>query len=192
MCARRPWLVLALLLAPAAARAGDHKFDVFTGASYLRAKGSTIELGGWHVSGAATMGKEYKWLGLVGDLSVHFLGGDGTDLTTDRTQITFMVGPRITPIKSGHRLHMLFGHVMLLGAVHSYGKPMGGTTAAAIALGGGFDFTPRNQKTWGARFQADYVLPVSSDLGRSLRVSVGAIYRFHFAHGEPSPTERRP
>jgi hypothetical protein len=191
MGARRPWLVLALLLAPAAARAGDHKFDVFTGASYLRAKGSTIELGGWHVSGAATMGEEYTWLGVVGDLSVHFLGGDGTDLTTDRTQITFMVGPRITPLRRGHRLHKLFGHVMLLGAVHSYGKPMGGTTSAAIALGGGFDFTPGEDETWGGRLQVDYVLPVSSDLGHGWRVSAGAVYRFHF-HGEPSPTERRP
>jgi hypothetical protein len=188
---RRPWLVLLVLLTPAGARAGHHKFDTFVAPSYLVGKGSTIELGGWHVSGAATLAEEHAWLSLVGDLSVHFVGLDDR---TQRgvTQFSFMAGPRFT-VKNSHPLRMLFGHVMLLGAVHrSLGSQLGGTSAGAVAIGVGYEFAPGEKKgdeTWGTRLQIDYVRPVSSDLRHGWRFSLGATYRFQFEHEEVA---RRP
>lgn len=191
MGVRRPWLALAVLLIPAGAQAGHHKFDAFVAPfSYLRATGSTINLGGWHVSGAATLGEKRTWLSLIGDLSVHFVELDERT-QGDLTQITFMAGPRFT-VESTHALRDLFGHVMLLGAVHRAGSRQIGGTAGALAIGAGYDFAPgakEKKETWGTRLQVDYIWPVSSDLRHGWRFSLGAIYRFHFDHQD---AERKP
>lgn len=174
MAVRRSWLVLAVLLVPAVARAGDHKIDVLVAPSYLRTSGSIRSLGGWHVSGAATVSK-HRWLSLIGDLSVHFLPLD--DDKRDLTQITFMAGPRFT-IPGPHH-HMPFVHLVVLGAVHrDGGSQVGGTSAGVLAGGAGYDFAPGGNLNWATRFQVDYILPVSSDLKHSWRFSAGALYRF--------------
>lgn len=186
---RRRWLVVVAVLLPAAARAGDHKFDVFLAGSYLRAPGSTINLGGWHVSGAATPLAKHRSFGLVADLSLHFLGGEGTDSKenvaegqqADLIQTTLMVGPRWTPLGGDHkRHHMPFVHVMLLGVTHRAGGTHPGGTSAALTPGFGYDWAPGPNKTWGTRIQVDYVWPVSSDMKHSWRFSLGGVYRIRF------------
>jgi hypothetical protein len=164
--------------------------DAFMAPSYLAAKGSRLKLGGWHASVAVTL-PEHRWLGLIVDVSGHFLGGDGNDdapppCTTppcpqpDPAQITFMVGPRFTPFKQEHPLHMLFVHGMVFGAAHRAGAGrIGGVTSGAVALGVGYDFPITEHDTWIPRVQVDYVWPVSSDLGHGFRFSAGLVYRMH-------------
>jgi hypothetical protein len=178
MAARRPWPFLIVWLIPSTAGAGHHKFDVFIAPSYLHGTGSSFNLGGWHVSGAATLGEKHSWLGLVGDVSVHSLGGGEADF--ERTQVTFLAGPRFT-VTQRHRMRNVFGHAVVLGAVQrTGGSTIGPTTAGAVAIGGGYDRSFAKGDKWALRLQVDYVQPVSSDMGHSWRVSVGAAYRGHF------------
>lgn len=191
MGVRRYWLVLAVLVIPAVAGAGDHQADVFLAPSYLIGPGSKIKLGGWHASVAVTL-PEKKWLGFIVDVSGHYLGGDDDPQQTcmtqpcpqpDRTQITFMLGPRFTPLKGQdphHPLHMLFAHAMVFGAVHrTGGSHVGGATSGALALGVGYDFPVTEKDTWIPRLQVDYVWPVSSDVRHGWRISAGLVYRLH-------------
>jgi hypothetical protein len=178
--------VVAVLAYPAGAGAGDHQADVFLAGSYLNAEGSDIKLAGWHGSFAVNV-PEKKWLGLILDVSGHFLGGDDADPQPvcavrpcpqpDRSQITFMVGPRVTPFNDG-ALHMLFAHVLAFGAVHRTGGPdVAAATSGAVALGVGYDFPVTGEDVFIPRIQADYVLPVSSDVGKGWRISAGVVYR---------------
>jgi hypothetical protein len=157
--------------------------------SYLQAKGSSIKLGGWHASGAITL-PEHKWLGLIVDVSGHYLGGADSDddpmpectmppcAQADRTELALMIGPRFTPIKEGHPLHMLFVHAMAFGMVQrSGGGKATGITSGAVAVGVGFDFPVTKNDTWIPRLQIDYIKPVSSDIGGGFRVSAGLVYR---------------
>jgi hypothetical protein len=204
-------IVLLVSLTPLASDAGDHRFDAYIALSGLRTKGSHITLGGWHASGAATLGRNHPRWSLVADVSAHFLGGDGSDpqlklvsstgtqevvAQPDRTQITFMAGPRFTPFKK-FLLHGLFGHVLLFGAVHSAGgsrvtpavngQPaiirVGGVTSGAVAFGLGWDplaKAKKSQDDWTPRLQVDYVWAVSSDVPHGWRASIGIVRRFKF------------
>jgi hypothetical protein len=184
---RRLSLVVVALLTAAGAYAGDHKADMFFAASYVNAPGSSINLGGWHVSAALTPIKEHKSFGLVADLSAHFLGGEedgGAPLAGSQKQlieITFMVGPRWTPLGGQHKYPLMpFVHLMVLGINYRAGGSHPAEMAAAITGGAGFDWTPGDHKTWGFRFEADYIQPLSSDLSHSWRLSAGLVRRLHF------------
>jgi hypothetical protein len=177
MGAQRPWVILGLLLAPAGVFASDHQFDVFLAPSYLEVTGSSFKLLGWHVSGAAVVG-EGHWLSVVGDLSFHFDGLDD-ETSAERTEAAATLGLRFT-VPHEHALGNLFGQFALLGAVHrSVPEDDRSTAAAAVAIGAGYDLTPERMGPWGLRVQADYIQPISSDLGHGWRGSVGVIYRFH-------------
>ena len=171
-------VALSTALVPAGARAGDHRLDLLLAPSYAAAGGSRIDLGGWHVSAAATL-KEEPRLSFIGDLSVHFFGShDDRDLT----QVALMTGPRWTFF--GHQKNMPFVHLMALGA--TFRSEKGGTSSAsgALAFGGGYDFVPVRCGTWGGRLQYDYILPIGSDQKHSHRVSLGVVYRFHRPHSD--------
>lgn len=188
----RPWVILAVVLAPSAAGAGDHRFDLFLAplTSGLNAKGSSAKLLGWHVAGAATTPAE-KWrkLSYIGDLSVHFLGDD--DSGADLTQVSFMVGPRWTFLSGDDKHHMPFVHVVFLGAVLR-SKEAIQSTSGAVAVGAGYDFAPGENKNWGTRVQVDYIQPWGSDIRYSVRASAGLIYRFTIPHADAArEAERR-
>ncbi|HSD28558.1 MAG TPA: hypothetical protein VLL75_14745 [Vicinamibacteria bacterium] len=169
----RVLVALSVAFAPAGARAGDHRLDLLLAPSYERAAGSTIHLGGWHVSAAATL-KEEPRLSFIGDLSVHFFGSHDE---RDVTQVAFMAGPRWTFF--GHRKNMPFVHLMAVGA--TYRSEKGGVSSAsgAIAAGIGYDFVPVVCGHWGVRGQYDLIKPIGSDQERSHRFSLGVVYRFH-------------
>jgi hypothetical protein len=188
MRALRSWLLVVVSLIPAGAHAGDHKADVFVALSYLDAKGSSIKLGGWHVSAAATPNKLHPKLSLLGDLSVHYLGSgdDGKRVT----QITFMAGPRLN-LLGGHH-HMVFTHLALFAAVHrTGGELIGGNSAGAVAVGAGWDCAAGTDRKWGSRLQVDWIEPVRSELGRGIRISAGLLYRFKFPMDEKTHREKR-
>jgi hypothetical protein len=182
----RSCLLLVVLAIPAGAHAGDHKADVMLAPSYLYVNGSS-NLFGWHVSGAATLKGHKEW-SFVGDLSAHFYESDSAK---HLTQITFMVGPRLTWF--GGRRGMPFVHVMAVGAFYrSDGRLQVSNAAGAMAFGAGLDFSPGTHRATpkslailgssGFRFQADYIRPLATDLKYSVRVSLGWIYRFHDPH----------
>ena len=189
MGVRRPWFALLVLLVPASARAGHHKFDVFfSPASYLRAKGSTNNLWGWNVAGAATLAEHHPWLSLIGDFSIHNLGGDGANETTETTQVNFMTGPRFT-VKKDHSLEDLYGHVVVFGAIYRTDTKVNGIVASALAIGGGYDIPLRDDDDWGIRVQVDYIYPLSSAVEDGLRISIGAVYKFGFKDCKPCKQE---
>jgi hypothetical protein len=190
MRVRRPWLALVVLLVPAGAHSGDHRFGVFIAPSYLRAKGSTDHLGGWHVSGEATLKKTKRRLSFIGDVSIHPFGSDGDK---DLTQVTFITGTRWTFL--AERKYSPSVHFMAIGAVlRTEGKLDVSTATGAIAVGLALDFVPAKEGPWGLRAQIDYVVPYASDLESSVRVSVGWMYRFHDhwtrPPKQPAPPER--
>jgi hypothetical protein len=179
----RPWVILAVLSLPGAAWGSDHQFDAFVAPSYVNTEGSSIELLGWHVSGAAAVGDEHAWLSIVADLSVHFHALND-ETRKDRTEILFLAGPRFT-VKRGHKLRNVFAHAIILGAVHySDTDPSPTFTDGAWAVGIGYDRLFRGER-WGTRLQLDYIRPWSGDQGasgRSWRLSAGMVYRFPFEH----------
>jgi hypothetical protein len=169
---QRPWLVLAVLLIPAAAVADDHRADRFGGLSFGR--GSVLV--GAHVADAITLPKlANKDLALIGDLSVHF-GSSGA-----LTRVAGLGGLRLTLARDGQpprdEPKLLPFAVVLLGAVHTNG-PDANDTAFAGGVGGGVDYLPRrgaSRGAWGMRGQLDYLLKGGEDF---VRLSVGVVYRF--------------
>jgi hypothetical protein len=174
----RVLVALFVAFAPAGARAGDHRLDLLLASSYERAGGSTIHLGGWHVSAAATL-KEEPRLSFIGDLSVHFFGSHDE---RDVTQVTFMAGPRWTFF--GHRKNMPFVHLMVLGATYRSEKGGIGSASGALAAGVGYDFVPTVCGQWGVRGQYDLIKPIGTDQEKSHRFSLGFVYRFHRPQSE--------
>jgi hypothetical protein len=185
---RRFDLVVVALLIPAGARASDHKAAMFVAASDAKGPGSSINVGGVHLAWDWALENHHK-ISFVGDLSVHFIGGEKSSgegaaidpAQRDVTQFTFAFGPRWTPYgKAGthNRPFMPFGHV-LVGVVDRAGGSHLAATAFALVPGFGWDLAPGEHKTWGLRAQVDYIWPVSSDMRHSWRFSLGAIYRFH-------------
>ena len=180
----RPWVILAILSVPGAAWGSDHQFEAFVAPSYVNTDGSSIELLGWHVAGAAAVGEHHPWLSIVADVSVHF-DSLNDETRKERTEVTFLAGPRFT-VKKGHALRNVFAHVIILGAVH-YADAEGAPTFTdgAWAIGAGYDRVLGSEENWGARIQLDYIRPWSGDQGasgRSWRLSAGMVYRFPFEH----------
>jgi hypothetical protein len=171
----RPWVFLLVLSLPAVARAGDHRFDAFLAGSYLRAKGSNIELLGPHVSGAFVI--KGHWLSVVGDLSWHV---DSVNAETGKTnQFSFLGGPRIT-VPERYKFRHAYLHLIIAGLVRRTGHTGVGTlTAAAAAIGAGVDFPLRHWSGDALRIQVDYVRPWNDDVGRGVRISMGYVLRFH-------------
>jgi hypothetical protein len=186
---RRAGLAVVLLLMAAAVRAGDHRFAAFIAPSFLDAKGSKLHLWGWHVMGEVTF-KDHPRFGMAGDLSMHFLGGDGSTEGAEPAQITFLVGPRVE--FRGHHTTMPFVHAFVLGGVYRSGVREGQENigSGALAAGGGCDFAPGANRSWSIRIQVDYLLPVSSSLGHGWRYSAGLLYRFH-GEGTPHQVKRK-
>jgi hypothetical protein len=182
MSVRRTTLLLVAWLIPTVAHPGHHKFGVFVAPSYLNAKGSNLDLLGWHVAGEVTF-EGRRWLGLAADVSAHFWGL--TDETgRETTQVSVMLGPRFTVPKE-YLFHDLYGHVLLLGAVHrTETELLVNTTAGALAIGAGWDKGLGKSEYSAIRIQVDYLKPWSSDLGDGFRLSIGFAYRFPDSHDD--------
>jgi hypothetical protein len=196
MRVRRLWVLGSLVVLWAGeARATDHVLDLFVApyTSYVKAKGSSIDLGGWHFSAAVSAKKKIEKgdgkekpdqfepmkLSFVGDVSVHFYGSDGDK---DVTQTTVMVGPRWTFLKDKKLLP--FAQGMILGAVYrSDGSTAPSSVAGALSGGVGVDIPysmfGNEHDNGGVRVQADYIWPFATQQEGSWRVSVGLLYRFH-------------
>jgi hypothetical protein len=169
---QRSWLILAVLLIPAAAGADDHRADRFGGFSFAR--GSTLF--GAHVTDAITLPKPANQdLALLGDLSVHFASGG------DLARVTALGGLRFTVARDGQtpqqQPKVLPFALVLLGAVYSNDRGAD-NTAFAAGFGGGLDYVPRRgapREAWGLRGQVDYLFKGGEDF---LRFSAGVVYRF--------------
>ena len=169
----RPWVFLVVLLLPPVARAGDHRFDAFLAGSYLKAKGSNIELLGPHIGGALVI--KGHWLSVVGDMSWHV---DSVNAETGKTsQFSFFGGPRFT-VPERHKLRHAYLHVIFAGLVRRSGQTdLGTLTAAASAFGVGVDFPVGRWQGDAIRVQVDYVLPWNDDVGSGFRISMGYVFR---------------
>ena len=155
-------LSLAMLLMPAMAQ--DHpKAELFGGYQFTHLD-PDLNANGWN---AAVTGNLNSWLGITGDFSGTYKGGGHL--------YTYMVGPtfsarteRVTPF-----VHALFG------GGTAGGNGTTGSTAFAVALGGGVDVNAG--KHLGVRLiQADWLMFRSGGVTdkSNARISAGLVFRF--------------
>ena len=149
--------------------------------------------GGVHVNGEITFKPRgehdpnaRKMFSLIGDLSIHLVGR-GDD---DATQMTLMFGPRFA-FPDFWKAHT-FVHAMLIGATHiSETQQNLNATSYAIAFGAGVDIMPATHRKkdekgnkrlvegrQGFRVQADRIVPINGNMGKSWRISAGYVYWF--------------
>jgi hypothetical protein len=203
MGARRPSLVLAILLVPTLAYAGHHNFSVFiapsgdfpqnnpdtnnnsiwNGGLSARQDGGIDDGFGWHVAGEITF-KPKKALSFILDTSAHLVGAEDA---TDATQITVMLGPRFSvPILTKGYTSV---HVLMLGATHVSDNRLDlSATTASIAVGVGFDFYFKQRRDptdnhvteghQGVRVQLDRIFTAGDRVAGSWRLSAGWVYKF--------------
>jgi hypothetical protein len=174
-------LVVALLLAPAVAGAGDHKFGAYGAISDLGHRSSWENIFGGQVSWEATWpGKPQLSAAL--DVSVHALGGDnGFD------QGTFTLTPRYTFPADRRNMFFVEGSAGVLS--RSATSESRGKTAGVVGLGGGYQRVSADRKR-ALQIQADWFFPGSGVEG-FLRVSVGVVFRVPRPHpGESSPSSQ--
>jgi hypothetical protein len=168
---QQPWLVLAVLLFPAAVHADDHRADRFGG--FSRSGGSSLF--GVHVTDAVTLPNSPKYdLALLGDLSLHFGSHNGNDTA----RVTFLGGIRWTfaPDATRQPKHLPFVQA-LLGGVYTHDGVADGTEPA-VGLGAGWDYVPARggaREAWALRAQLDYIISGGEDFSR---FSAGVVYRF--------------
>lgn len=163
------WLVLVVLLVPAAARANDHVAGAGGGPGFCSDCGS--KLGGIHAMFEVSwpVGRLHDYFGIAADFSVH-----GDDKIT---RATFLIGGRGSYWKSGTR-HVPSAHV-LVGQVRTH-TAAGRDRNFAIAAGGGYEFLVGDTTSsdgWSLRGQVDYVHEFGIDDGFG-RFALGVVYRF--------------
>jgi hypothetical protein len=180
---RRSWLVLVVLLvAPAGARADDHRMDFAFAPSFKR--GSSL----FGVHGAITLTalsptvasqppdiarKNFSLVPL--DFSIH-TGDDDQD--NDERHITFMGGVRYTFTWKEHQGGMPYMQI-LAGGIHSKINDVG-DLEPALAIGAGwetiFGRSPTTEGKWGVRLQGDYIV---HDGQINPRLSAGVVWRIY-------------
>jgi hypothetical protein len=168
-----------VLLAPAAARADRHNFDVL-----LAGSGSTGSfLKGFHASLAVPFPNGKDW-SVPFDFSRHTGESDGIDVTRRTWTIGFrhmFPGQKVKNAKGayvGVRKRLPFAHTFV-GKLHTGD----GVSHLVAGLGGGMDWILKEGRTeWGIRGQADLIVPHTSDVDAYGRFSVGVIFRL-----EPKP-----
>jgi hypothetical protein len=174
---QRPWLVLALLLIPTAARADRHNWDVSAMAS--SSTGGSLLWGG-SLSGEKTIHR-YPKVGVFLDLAKYSGPHDGGSLT----RFSALAGPRLVFYRTVKKQYLqtelryrlqFFGH-LLGGIVQTTDH---GTTGAG-GVGGGVDGLFSDYG--GVRAQVDHVW-FSPEVGehRFFRFSLGVTYRFEYKH----------
>jgi hypothetical protein len=165
---RRTWLVLVLLLvAPTAASAHTHVWDIFFGPSYANAS----NLSGFHIAFALAPAQDEtsKNLSIVADTSVHF----GTHEQKDLTRVMFSGGLRYTPHDATDR-HLTSVQV-LVGRVwdrNDFDDAGFGVTFGALYeyLLSGYD-----GRGWAFRGQGDFVV---NQVDKFPRLSAGLAYHW--------------
>jgi hypothetical protein len=161
-------VVVALLLLPTVAHAHDHTADFFGGISFANAS----TLWGLHQSLAITSPSPANHdLSFIGDFTVHFGSHDDRDLT----RVTFLGGIRYAPTGMRYFKNVVSFH-LLAGGVHDGAAE--GSTEPALALGAGYEFLPKGDKSasgWAIRLQGDYV--IVNDRESFPRFSAGVVYR---------------
>jgi hypothetical protein len=180
-------LVLALLLAPAVAGAGDHKFGAYGAASYLGARGSWTDVWGGQVSWEATLPANPQWSAAL-DVSVHALGGSQGSRDDGLDQGTFTVTPRYT--FPPDRRNMLFVEVPVGVLSRSASSEADGKTAGVVGLGGGYQWVTEDRRR-ALQVQADWFF-AGSGVEDFLRVSVGVVFRVPRPHAGMSSQSSRP
>jgi hypothetical protein len=194
MGARRPWLVLSVLLSAATALADDHNSDLCVGApSWVSGSPTTW---GIHASFAILgqskakhdLGNPKKWGG-VADFSIYS-GSEGTETT----RLVFLAGARysfpgkvekVKDLKGQETEHrrLWLPFFQVLSGVMETKDASGNVTDPVIGGGLGVDvlFSTKKDRTWGFRGQVDGLARLSDKVeDRWLyRVSGGIVYRFH-------------
>lgn len=175
---RRLWIVLGIVLVPAAAFADDHK-AFFGGLSLV----NDSTLTGFRLSftGKPKDGN----LHLVGDFSTQ----SGTHEGFDVRRTTFMGGVRLDVIRrtqalmtgqqaTEHPKHLVAVHALVGGVRDSSGDDA--VTDGALAVGASYDFVARRFASGaavGIQVQADYITRLG-DADAFPRFSVGGVYWF--------------
>ncbi len=140
--------------------------------------GNRIVLNGWNASGEV---KVYRWLGLVGDVSVRYGSGrqsfPGIFFTYDAHEHELLFGPRAS---------VSFGRIRPFGEVlfgWDFTHLDGGgpcclsNSSFAAAVGGGADY--RVTKVFALRAEGDYIYTDLHSMGQNnLRLSTGMVARF--------------
>jgi hypothetical protein len=176
----RPWFVIvALLLLSASARADDHTAGIFFG--YSLSTGYSTLGKGFHAAGEwalappgatpAAKAASRNWT-LVGEFSSNWGSPDEVDVR----QLTFAGGLRYAFAWEDHQKGLPFVHVLGGGVNIEEGDDS--DTKPAIAIGIGFDYLFSRSNTspgWGVRVQGDYIA-LPGDINP--RVSVGVVKRF--------------
>jgi hypothetical protein len=192
MRVRRIWFCTAVLLAPAAAGAGDHRFSAFaafsrsTGkekpATVASASGTAFAAplalsgdgNGWHVTGEVVLTSylDHKF-SFVGDLSGHAREDSSGD---DVAQLTALFGFRFQWRKD--RSLQPFLQLLPFGFRHSVDAQTSlAATALALGAGVGIDYTPWLDRHLGFRGQADWITPLANDEDTSMRYSIGVVWK---------------
>lgn len=161
---RKMWFIFAIVLClPLSAAAQETpKAEVFAGYSYFRGD-LDANFHGWNFSVA---GNPNKWLGVVGDVSGHYVENVNLHLFLVGPRFSYRKGERVTPFAQ-----------TLVGAIRLGGSDFD-NTAFAWTVGGGFDIkVSRNVAV--RIIDANYVLlrdnGVSAHNGR---LSTGLVFRF--------------
>jgi hypothetical protein len=163
--------LFALFLIPAGAAAafaqsGDEtpKAEVFAGYSLLSYDtGSFVnDRTAVHGGEVSATGNVNHWLGIEGDVSGHFRGGDAVFYATAGPRFTYRGAGKVEP----------YAHVLAGGAFGS------GVNQFAMTVGGGVDVKV-NDKVAIRVIQADYA-PIFYHDGtvNNARISAGVVFRF--------------
>jgi hypothetical protein len=171
MAIRRWWLVLVILLIPAAVQAHDHFADASGGPSYQ--SGSTLF--GFYatfsktVTDPATATIKVKRVSFLGDFSAHWSTDD-----SDTWRINFAGGVRYTFAQKHEQKTLPFVHV-LLGGSH-VNIAVVGDTDPVLTFGTGVEYVFGDSTAGlGLRSQVDYIVRQGEV---SPRISVGVVKRW--------------
>jgi len=162
---RRLWLMLAILLSPAAAHAHDHFMDALLGPAYEH--GSALF--GIHLTVAKTVSDPISTRAGVKRLSV--LGDFSATAGDDQRRISYATGLRYSIAKSANQKSVVFFHG-LAGAAHRKVDDVG-DHAFLVGGGGGWEYIFRD----GYAFRAQ-VDGLALDGDFNARVSLGVVFRF--------------
>lgn len=167
----RLWLVLVLLALPTAARAHEHKMDLYGGPS-LESGSVLVGLLGSVSIPIAIPETDVRHLSVVADVSAHW----GTN---DRRQSTVMAGLRYSFAATTEQRHLPFAHVMI-GAAETSNR-ISGDWGFGAALGGGVESViwGDGESGSGVRAQADFIVRPGDN---SARVTVGFFKRWPAKH----------
>jgi opacity protein-like surface antigen len=156
---------LVLAFAVSASAQDYPKAEIFGGYSYFHTSVAGVGFSSNGASGSISVNPN-NWLGLVGDFGVYHNTTAGVGTNT----VSYLFGPKLA-YRHSDKLTPYFH--FLLGGAHA-----SGTSAFAMALGGGFDakVTPHVAVRL---IQADYVLTKfgTNTHQNNARISAGIVFR---------------